>query len=116
MPLSKGDRLGPYEVLALVGHGGMGDVYRAHDTRLRRDVAIKISSQRFDERFEREARATAALNHSNICPIYDVGPDYIVMELIEGRTLRQRMAEGAIPLDEALRIAEQIAEALAAAH
>ena len=116
MPLSKGDRLGPYEILALVGQGGMGEVYRAHDPRLRRDVAIKISSQPFDERFQREARAIAALNHPNICHIYDVGPDYLVMELIEGLTLKQRIKEGAIPLDEALRIAEQIAEALAAAH
>jgi len=116
MRLSKGDRLGPYEIVALVGQGGMGEVYRAHDPRLRRDVAIKISSQRFDERFEREARAIAALNHPNICQIYDVSPDYLVMELIEGPTLTQRIKEGAIPLDEALRIAEQIAEALTAAH
>jgi Tol biopolymer transport system component/predicted Ser/Thr protein kinase len=116
MPLSKGDRLGPYEIIALVGKGGMGEVYRAHDPRLRRDVAIKISSQRFDERFEREARAIAALNHPNICHIYDVGPDYLVMELVEGPTLKERIEEGAIPLDEALRIADQIAEALAAAH
>ena len=116
MSLSKGDRLGPYEILALVGQGGMGVVYRAHDPRLRRDVAIKISSQRFDERFEREARAIAALNHPNICQIYDVGPDYLVMELVEGRTLKDRIREGAIPLDEALRIADQIGEALAAAH
>jgi Tol biopolymer transport system component/predicted Ser/Thr protein kinase len=116
MPLSKGDRLGPYEILALVGQGGMGEVYRAHDPRLRRDVAIKIASQRFDERFEREARAIAALNHPNICQIYDVGPDYLVMELVEGPTLKERIKEGAIPIDEALRIAEQMAEALAAAH
>jgi serine/threonine protein kinase len=116
MPLSKDDRLGPYLILAHVGQGGMGEVYRAHDPRLRRDVAIKVSSQRFDQRFEREARAIAALNHPNICQIYDVGPDYLVMELIEGQTLKQRINEGAIPLDEALRIAEQIAEALAAAH
>ena len=116
MPLAAGDKLGPYEILALVGKGGMGEVYRAHDPRLRRDVAIKISSQRFDERFEREARAIAALNHPNICHIYDVGPDYLVMELVEGPTLKERIEEGAIPLDEALRIAEQIAEALAAAH
>jgi eukaryotic-like serine/threonine-protein kinase len=116
MPLSNGDRLGPYEILALIGQGGMGEVYRAHDARLRRDVAIKVSSQRFDERFEREARAIAALNHSNICQIYDVGPDYLVMELIEGPTLKQRITEGAIPLDEALLISEQIADALAAAH
>src|SRR5438552_17197065 len=116
MPLSAGDKLGPYEILAPIGKGGMGEVYRAHDPRLGRDVAIKISSQRFDERFEREARAIAALNHPNICHIYDVGPDYLVMELIEGPTLKERIEEGAIPLDEALRIADQIAEALAAAH
>ena len=116
MPLSSGDKLGPYEILAPIGKGGMGEVYRAHDPRLGRDVAIKISSQRFDERFEREARAIAALNHPNICHIYDVGPDYLVMELIEGPTLKERIGEGPIPLDEALRIAEQIAEALAAAH
>src|SRR4051794_33157685 len=107
MPLSSGDRLGPYEILALVGQGGMGEVYRAHDPRLRRDVAIKTSSQRFDERCERETRAIAALNHPNICHIYDVGPDYLVMELIEGPTLKQRIEEGALPLNEALRVAEQ---------
>jgi serine/threonine protein kinase len=116
MALSKGDRLGPYEILALLGKGGMGEVYRAHDPRLNRDVAIKISFQQFDERFEREARAIAAFNHPNICQIYDVGPDYLVMELVEGPTLRDRIHEGAIPLHEALRIADQIAEALAAAH
>ena len=116
MPLSSGDKLGPYEILAPIGKGGMGEVYRAHDPRLGRDVAIKISSQHFDERFEREARAIAALNHPNICHVYDVGPDYLVMELIEGPTLKERIGEGAIPLDEALRIAEQIAEALSAAH
>lgn len=116
MPLSKGDRLGPYEILALIGKGGMGEVYRAHDPRLRRDVAIKISSVRFDQRFEREARAIATLNHPNICQVYDVGPDYLVMELVEGITLKERIKEGAIPLEEALRIAGQIAEALSAAH
>ena len=116
MPISAGDKLGPYEILAPIGKGGMGEVYRAHDPRLGRDVAIKISSERFDERFEREARAIAALNHPNICQVYDVGPDYLVMELIEGPTLKERIGEGAIPLEEALRIAEQIAEALAAAH
>src|SRR6476659_3577212 len=100
MPLSKGDRLGPYQILRLEGHGGMGEVYRAHDPRLRRDVAIKTSLQRFDERFEREARAIAALNHPNICGIYDVGPDYLVMELVEGPTLKERLDRGAILLPE----------------
>jgi serine/threonine protein kinase len=116
MPLSIGDKLGPYEILAPIGKGGMGEVYRAHDPRLGRDVAIKISSERFDERFEREARAIAALNHPNICQVYDVGSDYLVMELIDGPTLKERIGEGPIPIEETLHIAEQIAEALAAAH
>ncbi|MEO8096057.1 MAG: protein kinase [Acidobacteriota bacterium] len=116
MPLSKGDRLGPYEILAPVGKGGMGEVYRAHDPRLRREVGIKISAERFNERFEREARAVAALNHPNICQIFDVGPNYLVMEFIEGPTLAQRIKEGPIPLEEALPIALQIAAALEAAH
>jgi serine/threonine protein kinase len=94
----------------------MGEVFRAHDPRLRRDVAVKTSLQRFDERFEREARAIAALNHPNICQIYDVGPDYLVMELVEGSTLQERIRQGPIPVSEALRIAGQIGEALAAAH
>jgi eukaryotic-like serine/threonine-protein kinase len=84
MPLSVGDRLGPYEVVALIGKGGMGEVYRASDPRLNRDVAIKVSAAQFSERFEREAKAIAALNHPNICQIYDVGPNYLVMEFIEG--------------------------------
>jgi len=84
MPLAAGDKLGPYEIIAPIGAGGMGEVYRAHDSRLDRDVAIKVSAQRFSARFEREARAIAALNHSNICHVYDVGPNYLVMELIEG--------------------------------
>jgi Tol biopolymer transport system component/predicted Ser/Thr protein kinase len=116
MPLASGTRLGPYEILADLGAGGMGEVYRAHDTRLGREVAIKIARERFSERFDREARAVAALNHPNICHLYDVGPNYLVMELIEGRTLAGRIADGAIPLDEALPIARQIADALEAAH
>jgi serine/threonine protein kinase len=92
MPLSAGDKLGPYEIVAPLGAGGMGEVYRARDPRLGRDVAIKVSAARFSERFEREARAVAALNHPNICHIYDVGPDYLVMELIEGPTLAERIA------------------------
>src|ERR1700689_5149997 len=116
MPLSPGDRLGPYEILAPIGAGGMGEVYRAHDSRLRRDVAIKVSAAQFTERFEREAKSIAALNHTNICQIYDVGesPDgfgYLVMEYIEGES-----PKGPMPLDEALRIARQIAAALEAAH
>ncbi len=116
MAVSIGDKLGPYEILAPIGKGGMGEVYRARDTRLNRDVAIKVSAERFTERFEREARAIASLNHPNICHLYDVGPDYLVMELVDGRTLGDRLKEGAIPLEEALDIARQIADALEAAH
>ena len=111
MPLSAGEKLGPYEIIALVGEGGMGEVYRARDPRLGRDVAIKTSRQQFNERFEREARAVAALNHPNICHLYDVGPDYLVMELVEGANL-----QGPLPLAEVLKIARQIADALEAAH
>jgi serine/threonine-protein kinase len=116
MPLATGDRLGPYEIVALLGRGGMGEVWRARDPRLNRDVAIKVSAQQFTDRFEREAKAIAALNHPNICTLYDVGPNYLVMELIEGPTLADRIAEGPIPLEEALGIAKQIAAALEAAH
>jgi serine/threonine protein kinase len=79
MSLSAGTRLGPYEILALIGTGGMGEVYKARDTRLDRVVAIKICAEQFSERFEREARAIVALNHPNICALYDVGPNYLVM-------------------------------------
>jgi len=116
MPLAAGDRLGPYEILAPLGKGGMGEVYRARDTRLGRDVAIKVSAEQFSERFEREAKAVAALNHPNICSLFDVGPNFIVMELVEGPTLAERIAEGAMPIDEALHVAAQIAEALQTAH
>src|SRR5271169_3723342 len=111
MPLSAGDKLGPYEILAPIGAGGMGEVYRARDPRLKRDVAIKVSAAQFSERFEREATAIAALNHNNICQIYDVGPNYLVMEFIEGESPKEPL-----PLEEALRIAHQIADALEAAH
>src|SRR5436190_837898 len=87
MSLSAGTRLGPYEILALIGAGGMGEVYKARDTRLDRVVAVKICAEQFSERFEREARAVAALNHPNICALYDVGTNYLVMEYIEGPTL-----------------------------
>ncbi|HYV61929.1 MAG TPA: protein kinase, partial [Bryobacteraceae bacterium] len=116
MPLAAGDRLGPYEILAPLGKGGMGEVYRARDTRLGREVAIKVSAEQFSERFEREAKAVAALNHPNICSLFDVGPNFIVMELVEGPTLAERIAEGPISLDEALHVAGQIADALQAAH
>jgi serine/threonine-protein kinase len=116
MSLSAGARLGPYEILSPLGAGGMGEVYRARDPRMGRDVAIKVSAERFSDRFEREVHAVAALNHSNICHLYDVGPNYLVMELVEGPTLTARIQQGALPLDEALAIARQIADALEAAH
>src|SRR2546422_2562687 len=116
MPLSRGTQLGPYEILAPLGAGGMGEVYRALDSRVGREVAIKVSAQRFSERFEREVRVIASLNHPNICTLFDVGPDYLVMELIEGPTLADRLREGAIPFEEAMTIARQMADALEAAH
>src|SRR6516225_3772588 len=105
MPISSGTRLGPYEIVAPLGAGGMGEVYRALDPRMGRDVAIKVSAERFSDRFEREVRAVAALNHPNICQIYDVGPNYLVMKLVEGPTLAERIKAGALPLEEALAIA-----------
>src|SRR5271170_7330583 len=97
MPLSVGDKLGPYEILAPIGAGGMGDVYKARDTRLDRSVAIKVALENFSERFEREARTIAALNHPNICQLYDVGPNYLVMEYVEGTPLK-----GPLPLEKAV--------------
>src|SRR6516165_1436262 len=111
MTLDRGTKLGPYEVLAPIGAGGMGEVYKARDTRLDRTVAIKVSKEKFSERFEREARSIAALNHPHICQLYDVGPDYLVMEYIDGAPLK-----GPLPLDQALKYAGQICEALDAAH
>src|SRR5438046_7117345 len=108
MPLTGGTRLGPYEIVALLGAGGMGEVYRARDPRMGREVAIKVSAERFSDRFEREVHAVAALNHPHICHLYDVGPDYLVMELVEGPTLAERISAGALPLEEALPIARQI--------
>ena len=119
MTLKPGTQLGPYEIVAPIGAGGMGEVYRARDPRVGRDVAIKVASERFSERFDREVRAVAALNHPNIATLYDVGPNYLVMELVEGETLQERIvgAAGRPPeLDEALNIARQIADALEAAH
>ena len=97
MPLDPGTQLGPYEILSQLGAGGMGEVYRARDPRLGRDVAIKVSAEKFNERFEREAKVVASLNHPNICALYDVGPNYIVMELVEGEE-----PKGPMPLEEAL--------------
>ena len=126
MPLPPGTRLGPYEVVAKLGEGGMGEVYRARDLRLERTVAIKVLPQlvRDDperrERFEREARAVAALNHPNICTLHDIGHDsgldFLVMELVEGETLQKRLERGAMPLDQALRTAAELASALDRAH
>lgn len=111
MTLNAGDSLGPYIVVSPIGEGGMGEVYKARDPRLDRVVAIKTSKTEFTERFEREARAVAALNHPNICQIYDVGPNYLVMEFVEGRPLTGPMA-----VDKALAAAGQILDALDAAH
>ena len=88
MGLAPGARLGPYDIVGLVGAGGMGEVYKARDTRLDRTVAVKVSTERLPERFQREARAIAALNPPNICQIYDVGADYLVMEFVDGALLR----------------------------
>ncbi len=116
MNLAPGTKLGPYEILTLLGKGGMGEVYRATDTRLHREVAVKVSAEQFTKRFAHEARAIAALNHPSICTLHDVGPNYLVMELVEGETLAERIKQGPIPLDEALAIAGQVADALEAAH
>ncbi|HEV2198705.1 MAG TPA: protein kinase [Bryobacteraceae bacterium] len=114
--LGAGAQLGPYKIEASIGAGGMGSVYRAVDTRLGRAVAIKIAATQFSERFEREARAISSLNHPHICALYDVGPNYLVMELVEGETLAARLKKRALSLDQALQYGSQIADALAAAH
>jgi len=126
MPLGPAARLGPYEIVSAIGAGGMGEVYRARDTRLDRDVALKVVPELFASdpdrlaRFEREAKTLAALNHPNIAQIYGLeesnGTRALVMELVEGEDLSQRIARGPIPIDDALRIAIQIAEALEGAH
>ena len=126
MPLAANTRLGPYEILAPLGAGGMGEVYRARDTRLGRDVAIKVlpqhltSSPEVRARFEREARTVSSLNHPHICTLHDIGregdTDYLVMELVEGETLADRLAAGPLPALEALRIGIEIADALDKAH
>src|SRR5688500_17274109 len=116
MTLTPGTRLGSYEIVGSIGVGGMGEVYRAKDTRLPRDAAIKVSAEKFNERFAGEAHAIASLNHPNITTLYDVGTDYLVMELVEGPTLAERIRQGPLPLDEAIGIARQIADALDYAH
>lgn len=114
--VATGAKLGPYTIKGSLGQGGMGKVYRATDSRLGRSVAIKISDERFSHRFEHEARAIAALNHPNICTLHDVGPNYLVMELVEGETLADRLKKGKLPLEQVVRFGAQIAEALAAAQ
>ena len=126
MTLHVGTRLGPYEIFSPIGAGGMGEVYRARDTRLDRIVAVKVlpghlsSNPEIRQRFEREARAASSLNHPHICALYDIGQqdgiDYLVMEFIEGDSLADRLAKGALPTDHALRYAIQIADALDKAH
>jgi eukaryotic-like serine/threonine-protein kinase len=127
MTLAAGTKLGTYEITSHIGSGGMGEVYQAHDSKLGRDVAIKVLPEQFARdperlaRFEREAKMLAALNHPNIADIYGLEQSgethYLVMELVPGETLRERVAGGrAVPVEEALNIAKQIAEALEAAH
>ncbi|MGH7741773.1 MAG: serine/threonine-protein kinase, partial [Candidatus Eiseniibacteriota bacterium] len=126
MALEPGTRLGPYEILAPLGAGGMGEVYRARDTRLERTVAIKVLPEHLSAtadlktRFEREARAVSSLNHPHICTLYDIGEqdgvDYLVMEHIEGETLAARLERGPLPTPEVLRYAAEIADALDKAH
>src|SRR3954451_9525302 len=126
MALTTGKKLGPYEIQNPIGAGGMGEVYSAHDSRLNRTVAVKILPAMFSadrerlNRFSQEARAAAALNHPNILSIYDIGEDagapYIVSELLEGETLRERLRSGSLPLRKAIDYALQIAHGLAAAH
>ncbi len=126
MPLERGARLGPHEIIAPIGAGGMGEVYRARDTRLDRTVAIKVLPEHLAEnpelrqRLEREARAVSSLSHPNVCALYDLGHDdgidYLVMEYVEGESLASRLAKGPIPIDTLLPLATQIADALDAAH
>src|SRR5262245_11197589 len=126
MALPAGTRLGPYEVLSLVGAGGMGEVYKARDTRLDRTIAIKVlpphTADRADvrQRFEREARTVSALNHPHICTLYDIGQedgrDYLVMEYLDGETLAERLRRGALPLKEMLRAAIEVGDAVDRAH
>ncbi len=114
--LTPGTQLGPYKIQGPLAAGGMGEVFRGVDTRLGRSVAVKTSREQFSERFNREARAISSLNHPHICTLYDVGPNYLVMELCEGETLATRLKRGKLSIDDTLRYGQQIADALAAAH
>src|SRR5580698_1265100 len=126
MPLTSGTKLGPYEIQSPLGAGGMGEVYRARDTRLGRDIAIKVLPQHLSsnpdlkQRFEREARAISSLNHPHICTLHDVGHqdgvDFLVVEYLEGETLAQRLKKGPLPLRETLKIGIEICEELDKAH
>src|SRR5260370_20139511 len=120
MLLAEKTRFGPYEIISLLGAGGMGDVSEARHSRLDRHVAIQICKGRINEPFEREARAVSSLNHPHICVLYDIGREgsveFLVMEYLEGESLEARLRKGALPIEEALRIAIQIAGALDAAH
>ena len=122
MRIATGSRLGPYEIVSPLGAGGMGEVWRARDTRLDRSVTIKILPAEFVEdaglraRFQREAKAISSLNHPNICSLYDVGDGYIVMELMEGESLATRIARGPLPLAEVLCYGREITDALTDAH
>src|SRR5271165_25814 len=126
MALSSGARFGPYEILSPLGAGGMGEVYRARDTRLDRTVAIKILPAHLSDnpdakqRFDREARAISSLNHPNICTLHDVGHqdgiDYLVLEYLEGETLADRLRKGPLPLEQVLRVGAEICQGLEKAH
>src|ERR1700689_5209504 len=126
MAFTSGTKLGPYEIQSPLGAGGMGEVYRALDTRLDRTVAVKVlashlsSSPELKQRMEREARAISSLSHPHICQLYDIGSqngtDYLVMEFLEGETLAERLRKGAMPLNEILKVGIAVAEALAVAH
>ena len=126
MALASGTRLGPYEITSPIGAGGMGEVYRARDTRLERTVAIKVlpallsSDQRLKQRFEQEARAISSLNHPHICTLHDVGTQdgvsFLVMEYLDGETLSHRLQKGSLRMEQALKIGTEIADALQKAH
>src|SRR5258705_3103578 len=122
MSLSPGSRIGPFEVLGAIGSGGMGDVYRARDTRLNRDVAIKVLPDLFAKdperltRFTREAQTLASLNHPNVAQVFGVEGQALVMEFVDGEDLAERIGRGAVPIDDALDVAKQIACGLEAAH